>query len=59
MLGVGLAMTNCASLVALLIFVLIGHMYRVSVEEKALSRTIGQPYVEYMHRTKRFIPLLF
>jgi len=43
----------------LLIFVLIGHMYRVSVEEKALSRTIGQPYVEYMHRTKRFIPLLF
>ena len=59
MLGVGLAMTNWASLVALLIFVLIGHMYRVSVEEKALSRTIGQPYVEYMHRTKRFIPLLF
>ena len=59
MLGVGLAMTNWASLVALLIFVLIGHMYRVSVEEKALSRIIGQPYVEYMHRTKRFIPLLF
>ena len=59
MLGVGLAMTNWASLVALLMFVLIGHMYRVSVEEKALSRTIGQPYVEYMHRTKRFIPLLF
>jgi len=59
MLGVGLAMTNWASLVALLIFVLIGHMYRVSVEEKALSRTIGQPYVEYMHHTKRFIPLLF
>ena len=59
MLGVGLAMTNWASLVALLIFVLIGHLYRVSVEEKALSRTIGQPYVEYMHRTKRFIPLLF
>ena len=59
MLGVGLAMTNWASLVALLMFVLIGHLYRVSVEEKALSRTIGQPYVEYMLRTKRFIPLLF
>jgi len=59
MLGVGLAMTNWASLVALLTCVLIGHMYRVSVEEKALSRTIGQPYVEYMHGTKRFIPLVF
>ncbi len=59
MLGVGLAMTNWASLVALLMFVLPGHMYRVRVEEKALSQTIGQPYVEYMHRTKRFIPLVF
>ena len=59
MLGGGLAMTNWASLVALLTCVLIGHMYRVSVEEKALSQTIGQPYIEYMHHTKRFIPLVF
>jgi protein-S-isoprenylcysteine O-methyltransferase Ste14 len=59
MLGVGLAMTNWASLVTLLICVLVGHMYRVSVEEKALIQTIGQPYVEYMHRTRLFIPLVF
>jgi protein-S-isoprenylcysteine O-methyltransferase Ste14 len=59
MLGVGLAMTNWASLVALLMCVLLGHMYRVRVEEKALIQTIGQPYVEYMHRTRRFIPLVF
>ena len=59
MLGVGLAMTNWASLVALLTCVFIGHMYRVIVEEKALSQTIGQPYVEYMHRTRRFIPFVF
>lgn len=59
MLGVGLAMTNWASLIVLLVFVLIGHLYRVDVEEKALVATIGQPYVEYMHRTKRFIPLVF
>ena len=58
-LGVGLAMTNWASLVALLTCVFLGHMYRVSVEEKALSQTIGQPYVEYMHRTRRFIPFVF
>ncbi len=59
MLGVGLAMTNWASLVALLLCVFSGHMYRVSVEEKALSQTIGQPYREYMQRTKRFIPWVF
>ena len=59
MLGVGLAMTNWASLVVLLICVLTGHMYRVRVEEKALGQTIGQPYAEYIHHTKRFIPFVF
>jgi protein-S-isoprenylcysteine O-methyltransferase Ste14 len=59
MLGVGLAMTNWASLVALLVCVFAGHFYRVRIEEQALVRTIGQPYVEYMRRTRRFIPLLF
>jgi len=59
MAGVGLAMTNWASLIVLLMCVLIGHMYRVSVEERALISAIGQPYVEYMRRTKRFIPLIY
>ncbi len=59
MLGVGLAMTNWASLVVLLVCVFLGHGYRVSVEEKALIRTLGQPYIAYMRRTRRFIPLLF
>jgi protein-S-isoprenylcysteine O-methyltransferase Ste14 len=59
MVGVGLAMTNWASLIVLLICVLAGHLYRVHVEEKALIQTIGQPYVEYMHHTWRFIPLVF
>lgn len=59
MLGVGLAMANWASLVALLVCVFAGHFYRVRIEEKALIRSIGQPYVDYMRRTRRFIPLLF
>ena len=59
MLGVGLAMTNWASLVALLLCVFLGHIYRVSIEEQALIRTIGQPYIEYMRRTKRFIPWVY
>jgi protein-S-isoprenylcysteine O-methyltransferase Ste14 len=59
MLGVGLAMTNWASLLTLLLCVFSGHLYRVSVEEKALIKTIGQPYIEYMQHTKRFIPWVF
>lgn len=56
MLGVGLVVTNWASLLALLTCVLLGHLYRVRVEEAALIQTIGHPYVDYMQRTKRFIP---
>ena len=59
MTGVGLAMTNWASLAVLLVCVLLGHLYRVRVEEQALMQSIGQPYVEYMRDTRRFIPGIF
>lgn len=59
MLGVGLATTNWASLVALLVCVFLGHLYRVKIEEQALIRAIGQPYVAYMRHTRRFIPFVF
>ncbi len=59
MLGVGLALTNWASLGVLLLCVFLGHFYRVKVEEQALIQTIGQPYQEYMRRTQRFVPWLF
>jgi protein-S-isoprenylcysteine O-methyltransferase Ste14 len=56
MLGVGLALGNWAGLTALLAGVVLGHLYRVRVEEQALIQTIGPPYVAYMRRTRRFIP---
>lgn len=59
MMGIGLAMTNWASLLALGICVALGHLYRVRVEEEALTQAIGQPYIEYMRHTKRFIPWVF
>jgi protein-S-isoprenylcysteine O-methyltransferase Ste14 len=59
MLGLGLAMTNWASLIALLLCVFLGHFNRVRIEEDTLSQSIGQPYIEYMQRTKRFIPFVF
>jgi protein-S-isoprenylcysteine O-methyltransferase Ste14 len=58
-LGIGLAMTNWTSLVAILLFSFAGYSYRVLVEEQALRTSLGQPYVEYMHHTKRFIPFFF
>jgi protein-S-isoprenylcysteine O-methyltransferase Ste14 len=58
-LGVGLALANWASLAAALAGGLIGHLYRVRVEERALKEALGQPYVDYMRHTKRFIPFIF
>jgi protein-S-isoprenylcysteine O-methyltransferase Ste14 len=59
MLGVGLAITNWASLTSLLLCVFLGHLYRVRIEEQALIHTVGPPYIEYMRRTKRFIPRIY
>jgi protein-S-isoprenylcysteine O-methyltransferase Ste14 len=56
--GVGFALGSWIS-VAILFLV---HCYlyglRVSVEERALVETLGEPYRQYMSRTKRFIPFV-
>lgn len=59
LLGIGLALANWAGLVAILAGALVGLLYRVRVEEKALIDGLGQPYVDYMRCTKRFIPFIF
>ena len=57
--GIGLALDNWISLLVLLIVVATVYAYRVRVEEHALVAVIGEPYRQYMSRTKRFVPFLF
>ncbi len=59
MLGLGLVFTNWLSLVSMVVIVFIGYSYRVSVEEKTLVNALGDPYRDYMKRTKRFIPFVY
>lgn len=59
LLGVGMAQANWASLVTMLAGGLIGLLYRVRVEERALVEGLGQPYMDYMRTTRRFIPFIF
>jgi protein-S-isoprenylcysteine O-methyltransferase Ste14 len=59
MLGFGLAMTNWASVLVLLICNLAGHLYRIHVEEQTLRINLGQPYIVYMQHTKRLIPFVY
>jgi protein-S-isoprenylcysteine O-methyltransferase Ste14 len=54
--GVGLGYGNWLSLAALLALTLGGLLYRIRVEEAALSATLGAAYTAYAARRKRLIP---
>ncbi|HZT78327.1 MAG TPA: isoprenylcysteine carboxylmethyltransferase family protein [Vicinamibacterales bacterium] len=57
-LGIGLALANAISVAVLLAIVAMTYVYRVRVEERALAAVIGDPYRQYMRRTRRFIPFV-
>lgn len=57
--GLGLALGNWAGLLALLACVGIAYAYRISVEESVLAAALGEPYQQYMRRTRRLVPFLF
>lgn len=58
LLGLGLALSNWLSLISVLVFAVLGYSYRIHVEEDALVSALGEPYREYMQRTKRIIPFI-
>jgi protein-S-isoprenylcysteine O-methyltransferase Ste14 len=59
LLGIGLTLGNWLALLVVLVSGVVGHRYRVQVEEQALVATLGEPYRAYIRRTRRFIPFLW
>jgi len=57
--GLGLALTNWLSVAILALVSTTVYSYRVSVEERALVATLGERYLAYVARTKRFVPFVF
>lgn len=57
--GFGLMMGNWASILAISTGMLVGLLYRISIEEAALCQYFGPAYREYMAGTKRLIPFVF
>ncbi len=55
-LGLGVLMGNVVALAVLLIPSTLAFLYRIRVEEAALQRALGQPYLDYMQRTYRLLP---
>ncbi len=58
-LGIGLCLGNWLSIAIFIFEIAIVYSKRIQAEEKALLETIGEPYREYMNRTKRFIPFIW
>ena len=59
LVGLGLALGNWAALLALLVCMGAAYAYRISVEEAALLAALGDPYKQYIRRTRRLVPFLF
>jgi protein-S-isoprenylcysteine O-methyltransferase Ste14 len=57
--GVALSLGNWAALLVMLLPIGAAFVYRMNVEEEALSRALGPRYTDYMKRTKRLVPFVY
>ena len=55
-LGVGVALDNWLSIAACLLPPLVGFTLRLLHEERVLAEELGEPYRDYMRRTRRLVP---
>jgi len=55
-MGIGLALGSWLSFALVTVGSIVTYWYRVTIEERALVNTIGEPYREFMKGRKRFIP---
>jgi protein-S-isoprenylcysteine O-methyltransferase Ste14 len=58
-LGVGIAFRNWVSLVLIVLPITTLFLYRIRIEEAALSEELGTAYLEYRKKTKRLLPGIF
>jgi protein-S-isoprenylcysteine O-methyltransferase len=58
-LGFGFSLGNWLSILCLMVPIVAAFMWRIHVEERALTEALGDDYRAYMQRTKRLIPLVY
>jgi protein-S-isoprenylcysteine O-methyltransferase Ste14 len=59
LMGTTLMLGQWLGLLLVALAIVVTFSYRVRLEERALLEALGQPYADYMRRTKRFIPYLW
>jgi protein-S-isoprenylcysteine O-methyltransferase Ste14 len=58
-LGLGLALGNWISLLIVFLPILAAFLYRINIEEKALTNNFKEEYLNYKKKTKRLIPFIY
>jgi protein-S-isoprenylcysteine O-methyltransferase Ste14 len=59
LVGLGLALQSWLALLVLLVVGIAALALRIHLEEKLMTAELGEPYVSYVGRTKRFIPFVW
>jgi protein-S-isoprenylcysteine O-methyltransferase Ste14 len=58
-LGIATSLSNWLSIICMIVPVLIGYSYRIFIEEKFMTKQMGQKYIDYQKRTKKLIPMVY
>jgi protein-S-isoprenylcysteine O-methyltransferase Ste14 len=58
-IGISTSISNWLSILAMMIPVTLGYLYRIKVEEQFMTDQLGEDYKNYQARTKRIIPVLY
>ena len=58
-IGFVLTVGNWAAALVIMLPIFFALVRRMNVEEDALTQSLGDKYVSYMHRTKRLVPLVY
>ena len=57
--GISISISNWLSVLAMMIPVTLGYLYRIKVEEGFMLEQLGEDYLNYQKRTKRLIPIIY
>jgi protein-S-isoprenylcysteine O-methyltransferase Ste14 len=58
-MGISISISNWLSILAMMIPVTLGYLYRINVEERFMIEQLGKDYLNYQARTKRIIPMIY
>lgn len=58
-IGISISISNWLSILAMMLPVVFGYAYRITVEERFMVEQFGNIYLDYQKRTKKIIPFVY